>query len=1752
MANDLELSEAAKEAADTMTVAEIRSLRGLAGDTLAQWSYVQSDTLELTPVQLVDVDGISTLADRAIWVEDGQGGYWTLNSGALVLDSEGVDIARPTLADILAQGDGWHVAQTFSPATRAEPLAARNALPYLVEVVDGTATVLDWGIEQPDGSWTLASGAPVTDADGVLIEQATRQDILAMSAAENQFWREESFGHNPLADLPVAEIGIKQIDGLVVDYTVQVTDADGAFYVWARNVDRALELQTKYGTARDFNLRNFEVDFETLDEVNSTDDSQFRVELLTPGQFNFAMAFAGLEFQPQMLGATLDSATGVLSYTVSPLEDTGIVGPNGYVSGINKMIDLLDSVLIQYIETANAFAVRMALQGGLSSFAGGISYDTADDAYRGTTDRELIPLFEAIFEAMPEDYNSAVEYMANWAEVVAQIKPDYVTESAETAGSVGVRVDDVFMLQNVIPALEAVSTPLDLRAVMYAMRIDESRLRTHEATDTEVGGTSGTDYFYMTDGDQTYRGGGGTDVYFAGGQIGQDRIVDYDDGKHDDLRLTDVNPEDVTLERDGSDLIVSFTGRTDTIRVVDQFLGELNPMLNKGGYRDSGVNQIVFGDGTIYNRFTMAMEVSKELDSNDVIVGSGSGDVLRGGKGNDVMRGGAGGDYYFYGPDGGQDVINEELGFGDTFAQLGIGPFKAGIDFLFFQEGIDRSDLHLVREGESNDLIIEIMDQDGLATGDSLTIVNQFDGIRNPIPGLLGEIDASLEFDFVSPYMIERFVFENGSTMDLPQILSSVIASAKTDGDDAIYGFLNDNRLDGGFGNDFLSGRAGSDTYVFGAGYGADQIRDNDNSVTFFGEHAPDQLIFQDDLRWTDFDFLRDGPSDTLRLEVAGTADAVILEEFLKYEDFIGYYNRIETLQFGDGTVWTWDKLLQHYVDLAGTDGDDTVYGFTVADRIDGGAGDDFLVGSGGNDTYIVAPGKGSDTILDFGVNAQGYLESGGFERLELQNVASTDVTFGRTALDLIITIDSTGERIVLQNQYVRAAVQAYAIEEFVFTDRVMVFTDLNPEDIDLVGTSADETIRGSNFAEVLDGRGGDDLLIGRDGGDIYKFDVGYGADVIVDKQEQPSWKDRRFVTDPVLDTVEFGGGITRETIEFTKDGNELVITVDNRPDSLRIRDQFGETTSGIEVFRFFDQSEITISDIEELLQIEGGNRGDNLIVGIPDQPNVLDGRQGDDTLRGGTQDDIYAFGAGYGLDQIEETTDVAGVIDRVVFGSTVRQETLLLRRNGDDLLIDLGNGTDVLTIVDGLGSTTVERFSFADGSDLTLEEMRDRLLIGTDGDDQLIGFEGRADMLSGGAGSDALEGRTGDDSYRFGYGDGADSARDTGGIDKVVFGIGIGQGDVTFSEVEDDLLITLAGTDETLVILQGASADASALIESFEFENGTVLSLADVKLQILNGRSNSGMDVLDGTALESDATLLPGAGFDAILMGPDTAMAFGRGDGIDRVTPPTEAGSAEIIFDNLTSSQVAVRVTSLQSGDLALDFAETGDQIILVGGRTAPILPVLRFSDGVVWQRADIFAALIATQQTADSDVIFGSVLDDTITGGTGDDDMRGDAGDDRFVFARGDGRYVIADSAGTDVLEIRGYLASEMIVRLPVASASSGSWNTAARSELVLSFAGSDDEITLRYDADLNGVESVLFGDGTTITRDTLIAQAVGQGTDFDDDISGTAGDETLAGGLGDDTLRGDAGEDPISCAGVKGAMSSSTRATEPKKTV
>ena len=53
---------------------------------------------------------------------------------------------------------------------------------------------------------------------------------------------------------------------------------------------------------------NYEVDFVKLQQqVDSSDDSKNRIELLTPAEFSFALKLSSIEFQPQMLTATNDN-----------------------------------------------------------------------------------------------------------------------------------------------------------------------------------------------------------------------------------------------------------------------------------------------------------------------------------------------------------------------------------------------------------------------------------------------------------------------------------------------------------------------------------------------------------------------------------------------------------------------------------------------------------------------------------------------------------------------------------------------------------------------------------------------------------------------------------------------------------------------------------------------------------------------------------------------------------------------------------------------------------------------------------------------------------------------------------------------------------------------------------------------------------------------------------------------------------------------------------------------------------------------------------------------------------------------------------------------------------------------------------------------------------------------------------------------------------------------------------------------------
>lgn len=1704
MANDIELGELAAATAAAMTAPKLKTLIQQAGPVLGKWGAGLELTRELVAVKLgKDADGKTVLLDRAVYVEDHQGGFWTLNSKTEILDTQGTRIARPTLEQVLAQGADWRLEQAWSPSSRASAVKYREEVPYLVEIVAGRAVVQDHGIKNANGSWSLASAPAVS--------YATRGELLALARPANTEWRIEEIGFNTYAAIPVEAIGVRFTDGRVVDYTVEVTDDDGTFYVWARNLDRALELEAKTGDSREFVLRNYAVDFDKLDEVGSSDDSAYRVELLTPAQFHFAVSLGGIDFRPEMLSAKLDMETGHIAYSVNQTGRASL-SQDSYVSAIKPMIEMVGVAMEQYVIASRRFAVRMAMQGGLKEFARGITYDPAADKYKPTTDRELAPLFEAIFEKMPttNQGDAAVDYLTSWNEILWQIYPDYALKGKGNLLGGTVTIDQAFIFQMLLPAFEKGGIPLDIFEVANALSIDEKRLRLHSGTDTYVEGTEGVDFFYMTAGNQLLRGKAGSDYYFVGKNSGQDSIEDIDLGDNDELRFTDVKSSQVKATREGQNLLLKVTaeGRTETILLVNQFLGELNEYTRSGKQFESGVNSIVFSDGVIWDRFRMSMEVvDKERAAGahrDDLIGSGSADILWGGKDNDLMSGGAGGDIYIFERGDGQDVIDDRGAFS-------FGPVKAGLDFLRFRGDISANDLKLTRDGNSSDLLITLLDKNGNPTTDTIKMVGQLGGISLGL-GLFSEVlGGSDGLDYVSPTLIERFIFDDGTSLEFTEIVERVLRNAKTDGDDIIYGLLNANTLDGGKGKDALTGLQGSDTYIFGRGYGEDVIYDNDLSFKAFAGPQHDTLKLIDGLGWGDFDFLRDGAGDTLSMRIKGTQDKVILRDFLEEIPFIGQINLLEHIAFGDGTTWSSGKLLQHYVAIAKTAGDDIIYGFEgFRDEMDGGAGNDHLEGQSGSDTYIFGRGYGTDTVLD----------SSGEERVLMQGIAWDDIENPtRTALDLIFTVRGTGERIVIKNQYVREGTQAYAVEYFEFADRTVHFTEVNAEDIHLGSTNSGETITGSNFAELLDGKGGNDTLIGGDGGDTYRFDVGYGHDVIFDRRVRARWNDRAGVVVPTEDTIEFGDDIrykTNKNVKFTRSGDDLVVSVIDRPGhTLTIKNQFGpDVEDGVERFIFKDGTELDISDIEEEFVIEGGNYADNVITGSLDNPNSLDGRQGDDTLKGGHAADLYAFTTEYDFDKIIEQRDRAGVIDKLVFGASVDKNSLIVRRSGEDLLIDLGNGTDVVTIVGGLADTRVEAFSFRDGTEWTLEQVLDRLLTGGAADEHLTGFDHRNDTLSGGAGSDGMAGGKGNDTYLFGLGDGSDSVTDSGGIDTIRFGAAITKDMLAFRNVDGDLLITLASGEDKLVILGGYNQNP---VETFAFADGSSLGIADVRALIAAQQSNEGQDKFDLKDFD-EAPVVPGAGHDATILDNDSTITFQPGDGIDRVEMAPGATRATIEFSELGSTDVVVRLAALDSSDLILSFPATGDQLVLVGAAGGGAVPLLVFADGQRWDAATLIQHSIADQSGSGDDIVLGSTRADTIEGSGGNDQLRGGAGDDVYLFGLGDGRDVIDDSAGADTLKVSGYRADEM----RVARTAPG------RSELVLSFGEGDDEVVLRYDGSFNGIDAIEFGDGTRFTRDQLFDRVNTEGSVGDDRLTGTARDEVFTGGRGNDVLIGAGGSD------------------------
>ncbi|MFO0844206.1 MAG: calcium-binding protein [Gemmataceae bacterium] len=379
------------------------------------------------------------------------------------------------------------------------------------------------------------------------------------------------------------------------------------------------------------------------------------------------------------------------------------------------------------------------------------------------------------------------------------------------------------------------------------------------------------------------------------------------------------------------------------------------------------------------------------------------------------------------------------------------------------------------------------------------------------------------------------------------------------------------------------------------------------------------------------------------------------------------------------------------------------------------------------------------------------------------------------------------------------------------------------------------------------------------------------------------------------------------------------------------------------------DDGEIIGADGPDLIDASGWR----LPVGL-----FLDGRGGNDTLRGGRGNDTITGGAGV------DTLDQTGDVDMAVTGTSFNGGAVF----GTDTL----EAIEVAVLTGGAGPNRLDARDFP-GPVRLFGAGRDDILVGGPGADRLVGGPGD-DVLFGGDGDDVLTGDAGLNSLNGGA-----------GVDHVEQA---GSGAFSLS----DALLLQPGLQCGLASIEGAVLLGSALADHFDVSGWT-------KSAGLYGRGGTDRVFLSRpasytlTARELRVSPTNFFGLDAV----EAATLVG-GAGPDRFVVAGWAGTAELRGGPYGQDQL-VSVgdfdMTLANGSLVRDRGRLGrldlvgiSRAILLGGEGANLLNATAFTLGGV--------VLVGN---GGNDTLRGGAGRDVLIGGRGADALLGNAGDDVLV---------------------------------------------------------------------------------------------------------------------------------------------------------
>jgi Ca2+-binding RTX toxin-like protein len=730
--------------------------------------------------------------------------------------------------------------------------------------------------------------------------------------------------------------------------------------------------------------------------------------------------------------------------------------------------------------------------------------------------------------------------------------------------------------------------------------------------------------------------------------------------------------------------------------------------------------------------------------------------------------------------------------------------------------------------------------------------------------------------------------------------------------------------------------------------------------------------------------------------------------------------DRADTLVvvFSDGVVWASDDLhrLSAVPATAGADvlhgtpasdrleggaGHDDLHGAARADDLDGGPGDDRLDGGSGSNVFRFGRGSGRDEI-----DAAEPPEPGDVDAIVVSaDLRPADLMLGQENDRPVLQIRGTSDRITLPSPGVWRTVN-----EVRFADGT-VWRPYALLGMVQAGTSAADSLTGTDFDNVLRGGGGNDVLSGGLGQDV--LEGGAGDDELNHGNDLPA---DRLAGGPGNDRIWAGRG---DQIVFDRgDGRDLLypgggVTICFGP---------GVSPDDVVVRAGSDGSDGRI-----VLNLRG-TTDEIWWTGFLWRPEVRDGALVE-----------FADGSGW---------DAAALLARIERTATP--------------------GPDVL-----VGTEVGERLSGGAGDDRLDAGGGDDVLNGDKSADTLLGGQG-SDLLVGGRGDDLLIGDAGQDTFRFDRGDGADRIDDFGGGsilraeagDRLLFGPGVSPQDLRLRTDGADLVLQVGSTGDRVTLIGWRSlahADSTATIE---FADGTVWTRGRLIEQLraierwptVQGTVDAdrivgyegdeeliglaGSDHLTGGA--GDDRLVGGDGDDVLEGGADTdelhgglgddTNLFRRGDGRDRIVDVDRVGGRDrLLFGiGIAAGDLEVRAAP---HEITLALRGTDDAVTLAWDPALGLeVEEIHFADGSTWRTADLVTAIGAgagVVGTSGDDHLVGNAFANRLQGGAGRDTLDGGDGQDELIG--GTGRDLLRGGRGGDLYRIDAGDGTDVIVEVP-----------------------------------------------------------------------------------------------------------------------